>query len=591
MAIHDNPLEQHVRDVIGARVDDQDASRALDTYTYFYGGWNHLNNRRRYSGPDAQAQFNERDYQSYDVTLTQLLIDSVKPHLLRWLQSDELIDVDWEQPPQPAQDPSQAPQEPPNAEDIIEDVLPDDWLDRAVTDLLLFGMTGVLLNGALSPVAVDPITTHVRDDVIYTTLRVTGEDLRTLRELFGEQDPENDISRAIQASSTETFDIKYGNVKWEGAHHRFMVDTDDSLLMQQIPMPDLNYVVWQKDAFTENPIGVYGMVRRWEAKWKQRQAKKNKILSNALEADTFIQKGILPKDDNNPYKDQIVEVDMDVPADGQANIQNHIYRVPDKTDLLTSIVEDLDRIEAQARQLTGLVEVARFDPDQTQRSATEAGIEYYRTTTTLKNLIDRLAKLIEAVYHTVAAEMMQLGIVTTLRKNPIELEQEVAAANVLFDKMVTVAQLDPQGTQFGGAVDARGISAVFQVIARSAGLDASLFELNWETANTNRQMQDEQNRIAQQSAEADMQIKAESAAANSQLAIASNQKVKVESQKASNDIIVKQQEFILSVQAKRAELFSKLKTEGTGEGQIIRSDEEVMTLVDRIIPMPTGGTA
>ena len=574
---YDDPLRSMIRTKLSkANLQyNQEAEEARDAYTYDYGDTSLYNQRQRHRGRGtihSANRYDERNVLSETRTLTQVLIDSSKPALLRWMRSAGILDIEedlWlaENAPQ-----TSGPPETP-IEDAIEDELPPDYTDKALTDLMLFGITGIISNAAIKPTLIDPAYTYEADHCIITSFELTTDEVYDLIAMFiGEAD-----QQVMPPSSYDDRNaVRYGNLKHQGVWYRFFLDPMDDLYVQPIPEPDLSYVVWNRDVLTSSPIGVYGMIRAFEAKWRHRQRKKNKIIHNVLEASLIVQAGTLPEDTKRLYTDEILEV-----AGAGAETSPATTLVPDKRDAIDMINNELVLLEAQARQLTGLIEINQFDPAQTQRTATEVSIEFFRSSTALKVLMDLMAEMTECSYKTTARERLGFPITTKLRKNPLELEQEIAEAAALYADVFTLWQADPEGTKLGGVVDGRSLSELLKIRARAAGIDPSLFTLNFESATVNAEMQQQLQQQQQDLLAAEMEIKVEQASAGSHLALAELEKAKVQSGKASNEAFEKQQEFLFKVREARAKLFEGLRTDDS----IKLSDEAILGLVDRLLPL------
>ena len=580
---YDDPLRAMIRQKLSrASIQyNQEAEEARDAYTYDYGDTSFYNQGQRRRGrgsTHAYNRYDDRNVFSETRTLTQVLIDSSKPNLLRWMESSGILDI--EEDAYLAEQ-SQQPGEPETPiEDAIEDELPEGHMDLALSDLLLFGMTGFVANSAIKPTLIDPAYTYLSDRCVITSFELTEDEIYDLIGLLI-GDSVQHVSPPSLYQGTAGYDnktaVRYGNVKYHGVWYRFLVDPMDELYVQAVPEPDLNYVVWDRDTNTNHPIGVYGKIRAFEPKWRHRQRKKNKIIHNVLEASLIVKEGMLPEDTKRLYTDEILEI---AGAGAEGAMQAEV--VPDKRELIEAINNELDLLEAQSRQLTGLIQVNQFDANQTERSATEVSIEFYRSSTALKVVMDRMAILIKGVYMTVARERFGIPITIKLRKNPLELEQEVAEAATLYADVFTMWQADPEGTKLGGVVDGRSLSELLKIRARAAGIDPALFNLNFETATENAEMQQELQETQQQMMFAELQIKTEQASAASHLALAELEKARVNSGKASNEAFERQQKHLLEVHEARAKLFADLRTDDT----VNLETEAILGLVDRIIPLP-----
>ena len=552
------PLERFIEENLAKQWYREDAESARDAYTYDYGesDTQEAQNRRRRSVNYRNAG-NAQSIVEAQSTLTQVLIDSTKPALMRWVSHDQLLDIEADNQDADAIQ-SQAQLEGVSAEDLpptrekrVRDGLPETFFNDVVTTLLLYGLSGTLINDVIRPTVIDPVVTAVRPEYICTSLMLTGDDIDRLRMLFAGGEEVAEPLFPIQNS--QPVEVKYGNCEYEGATYRFFRDPQGALHTQQIPVRDLNHVIWDTDHYTRAPIGVYGKVRAFEPKWEQRWRKKNKIIANALEADILVEKGLLPSDKAENYGDSIVEIERSG-ADSQIPIEQRIYTIPNKVELLSTINDELVDLETRARQLTGLVELTNLAQDMTQRTATEVSIDFYRATTTIKSLVDMVAHLIDLTFKVIGLVFFREEWQTKLRKNPLELEQEVAAANALFADLMALHQMDPQGTNLGGAVDAKAISETLKIRARAAGLDPSIFDLNFQAASVNAEMQAEQAELAQQRDVAQLHIQAETATATSQVAIAETEKVRAQASKYSNDTYLAQQEHALKVEEHRAKV-------------------------------------
>lgn len=600
-----SPLEQYIRSCLSEFSFDEDPRTALDYLTWDWGQYEKSRRSRNRNRGRLGRTYNPTDTISEYATLTQVLIDSTKPSIYRWLTNEALLDIDDDEdmaeellafreqtadaPPEvmsiigPMLD--EAEQAPTMEEDLRE-ILPDELQQDLTTDFLLFGIAGTLVNAVIRPTLIDPTVTLTkpRDKFIVTEITITNAEMDILQRMFSGDAAEQDMPAVFSLTQTEEeVVIRYGNLEYEGQKFRFFIDPTDSLFIQEIPRFDLNYVVWDRDVLTQEPIGVFGKIRSLEPKHRQRQEKLNKFIHNALEASMFIQKDMLPADKREIYKDAIVEVEGGT-ADGDASISDRVYEVPNKLELVELLRSELALLEQQARQLTGLVEVNNFSPDQTRRTATEASIEFYRSTTQIKNIIDKLALLQKETYLTAAQELFGRKISITLRKNPIDLEQEVEAAHILFDKLITVYQLDPEGLKLGGAVDAKAISECLKILSKSAGLKPEVFALNFQTASMNAELAAEAQVKAEEAELAALAVTGQQTRAQLNVSLAELAKARTQAEKASNEAVLDQQQHYLKERELRAQI---LKDRALAILQLLKDRPEVQpeqarTLLDSL---------
>ena len=271
-------------------------------------------------------------------------------------------------------------------------------------------------------------------------------------------------------------------------------DADSSdAQFNKIENPTVFLMQYTKTSHGE-PLGVPGVIRQLEVEHARLRSALDSRAKRMEGASLLMNGQIMRRSEEGESLFGSDVIDVDGAVD-----DTNIRFVPTNAEDIPHLEARVDAVRREAMQITGLFDIRPTDTVDGQ-TATAALLDYESSTARYKALQDSWVCIYADLLEQVAAVRFQMRVSADKAQSPLDAARREMGLNALLPVVREIAAADPTGQVFG--MNSAGmVRDILSGLASEYKLDRTAFDKLWPT--TSEDLQERQDALAQQQAEAD----------------------------------------------------------------------------------------